>query len=786
VTVGAPRIDSISRTSDSVAGGATVEVEGANFSPDAVVTLGDARVEALEVESARRLTFVVPRQEFNGARTLSVRTRGGLAQREFDITPTPFAELQPGTLGTVGGSVLQAFGDGGSSTGPGVTFRAGAMTTDAGGNVLWCDSGRVRRVDSATGVITTVAGTGVQGFSGDGGPAVLAQLSGAMGVATDPSGAIFIADSDAHRVRRVDPLTGTIATVAGTGVPGFSGDGGPATEAQLNGPAALAVDTTGGLLVADLGNHRIRRIDLLTGTLTTIAGNGSEDVPVEGQLAVESGFGSPHDVVVDKDNQLYVELDGVVWRVDLMTGRTSRFAGTGIRGPAEEGMRAIDAGLSPVGLAAMPDGSVLVSDFVHETVWQIDADRGVIERFAGGASQADADDDFGDGGAARRAALAPFNVTADALGNVYIVDTWQGYRIRRVDSDSGRIETAAKDADSEPAPGDFVTSRPLVRRPAVNAAGEFYVLSGPHVLRWSTDDPVARAVAGSGADIDDGDGGPATEAGLAGLHAVAPDPWGGLFIVTSDGARIRHVDPSGIIRTVAGTGESGNDGNGGAATEARIQCAGVATDPAGFLYFTQSGDPNRGDETTIRRVDLGTGRIEAFAGSGDLDGPLGDGGDAHTASFRADQIAVGPDGDVYIADTWHRRIRRIDRVTQIITTAVGNGDDPNPDTVHDGASATSTPISTDKGFGFDGDGRLVIITSSGNSDGALRADRVIRVEHGLLHVISEHLTGNTPDGSPLASARFRNSFLVGILGDGSLVIHEGLALRVARGPFISR
>lgn len=483
VTVGAPRIDRLSRTSDSVAGGATVEVEGANFSPDAVVTLGDSRIEALEVESARRLTFVVPRQGVNGSRTLSVRTRGGLAQREFDITPIPLAELQPGTIGTVGGSVLQSLGDGGSATGPGVTFRVGAMTTDAGGSLLWCDSARVRRMDAATGIVTTVAGTGVQGFSGDGGPAVIAQMSDVAGVATDPSGAIFIADGDSHRIRRVDPLTGTISTVAGTGVPGFSGDGGPATEAQLSVPGALAIDGIGRLLVADTNNHRIRRIDLASGTITTIAGNGSEDVPVEGQLAVESGFRYPHYVAVNRENQVYVGLGSMVWRVEVQTGRTSRFAGTGIRGPAEEGMRAIDAGLGTVGLASMPDGSILVSDSTSETVWRIDTGRGFLERFAGGLTPPHpAGDDNGDGGAARRATLTPLHVAADALGNVYIFDTWQGYRIRRVDPDSGRIETAVKDAGLETAQGDYATSHPIVDRPTMTAAGEFYVISGTYVL----------------------------------------------------------------------------------------------------------------------------------------------------------------------------------------------------------------------------------------------------------------------------------------------------------------
>lgn len=784
VTVGPPKIDALSRTSDSVAGGATVTIEGANFSPDSVVTLGDARVEALEVESARRLTFVVPRQGTHGARTLSVRTRGGLAQREFEIVPTSFASIEPGTLGTVGGAFFNPSGDGGSATGPGVDFSAGAVTTDAGGSVLLGDAARIRRVDASSGIITTVAGTGVVGFSGDGGPAVLAQMSGIAGLATDSSGAIFVSDVSTHRIRRVDALLGTISTIAGTGVPGFAGDGGPASEAQLDSPGGLAVDSDGGLFVADTVNNRIRRIDLVTGIITTVAGNGSSDLPVDGEPALESGFSLPGYIAVDGANRLYSTThQGVVLRVDLHTGLTTRFAGTGeFRGSAEEGMRAVDASLGPAGLAVLPDGGVLLCDGLHFTVWRIGADRGVLERFAGNGSDSQPDDDNGDGGPARRAALLPAQVAADGLGGVFINDAGGGNRVCGVAPESGHLETIARAVQPQILPGRFATREVLATEPAMSVDGEFYVGSGHYVLRWSIEDPVLRIAAGSGSEFDEGDGGPAIEAGLGLVHEVIADPRGGFAIVTNYGARIRHVDPNGTIRTIAGTGELGNDGDGGPATEARIECFRPTMDTSGALYFLQVEDATSGRASRIKRVDPETGRIEDYAGAEIRGGPLGDGGDALAASVGVSYMRVAPNGDVYIADGAHQRIRRIDHVTRIITTVAGNGEAGTADTVHDGAPAIATPISVGQGMAFDRADRLVMITRINDSVLGQLAYRVIRVENGVLDVLSEHVQGLSVDGSPLVSARFRHPVLVGVLHDGSLVYFDQGVLRVSRGP----
>ncbi len=785
VTVGPPRIDALSRTSDSVAGGASVTIDGANFSPDAVVTLGDARVEALEVESARRVTFVVPRQGTNGARTLSVRTRGGLAQREFEIAPVPFASLTPGTIGTVGGSSIQPSGDGGLATAPGVFFVVTRMATDVSGSVVLVEGNSLRRIDSATGLISTIAGTGVPGDSGDGGPAVLAQFEVVEGIATDVSGNIFVADACANRIRRIDALTGTIATIAGTGEPGFSGDGGPAIEARFESPQGLAVDGAGGLLVADKLNNRIRRIDLATGVVTTIAGNGTCEPGIDGQRATEVGFCSPVNIAINSQAHLFIQNDAIIYRVEPVTGVVSRFAGTGVIGPAEEGMLALDAGLSVSAIASMPDGSVLVSDRRNIVVWRIEQENGLLERFAGPGSQHDGTGEHnGDGGPARKASIVPGNISADVHGGVFVADSGADERIRRVDPESGRIETIALSSSGELEPGRSATRGPIGPGLAMTKHGDFFVRSDNRILKWSTSDPVLRLVAGTGTAIDDGDGGAANEAGLATPSGVvAVNPSGGFAVVTSLGTRIRYIDPGGTIVTLAGTGEAGYDGDGGAATSARIQCQQVAFESEGVLYFSQYVDRFRAGYSTIRRVDPVTGRIETIAGSGNPDGQLGDGGDALLASFIVDNLVIAPDGDVIFLDVVNRRLRRIDRDTRTISTIVGSGETPGPldDRFFEGQVPTEAPLSGLQGFAFDQLGRLVFIKSRTNSQSVVPDYRIVRIENVKIHIVSEHLSGRSADGTPLMDARFGNHDLVGILGDGSLVLVESGALRVVKG-----
>jgi hypothetical protein len=336
------------------------------------------------------------------------------------------------------------------------------------------------------GTLLTVAGSpGKVGFSGDGGPATQALLDTPLAVVTDEAGNLFVADGCNARVRRVSP-DGTITTVAGrrgSGSAGncsggFSGDGGPATQALFGEVGAVVVDPAGDLFISDLGNDRVRKVDA-AGILTTVAGDGH-----------------PADSVGDG-------------------------------GPATKARLA-----GPVGLAVDPMGNLLIVDRGNQRVRKVDT-SGIITTVAGGGHPADG---RGDGGLATDAHLTfPLHLALDQAGSLYISDPFD-YRVRRVSPD-GRITT----------------------------------------------------VAGGGSPADGvGDGGRATEACLDGADGLAVDGGGNLFIAENHGVRIRKVSAEGIITTVAGTGEVGYTGDGGPATAARLKApTAVCIDRAGNLIFTE-------------------------------------------------------------------------------------------------------------------------------------------------------------------------------------------------------
>jgi sugar lactone lactonase YvrE len=179
-----------------------------------------------------------------------------------------------------------------------------AAVFDAAGNLYFAETGNhiIRKVDTA-GNITTIAGTGVQGFSGDAGPATSATLDSPQGLALDNANNLYIADTHNHRIRKLSLTTGAITTIAGAGTPGFSGDNAPATAAQLNLPSALALDTTGNLYLADTGSHRIRKIST-AGIITTIAGTGTQGFSGDNALATTAAIDSPSGLALDSSNNL--------------------------------------------------------------------------------------------------------------------------------------------------------------------------------------------------------------------------------------------------------------------------------------------------------------------------------------------------------------------------------------------------------------------------------------------------------------------------------------------------
>ncbi|MBK6425241.1 MAG: hypothetical protein IPF82_03275 [Blastocatellia bacterium] len=236
----------------------------------------------------------------------------------------PVSSLAAGEITTIAGGGVLNVGDGGTALGAVLSPEALARDTDGTLYIADALNHRVRRIDARTGIITTVAGTGVEGLAGDGGPAVVAQLSNPTDVALDSSGNLLIADSSNHRVRRVDRLTGTITTIAGSGEIFLSGDGGNALAAGLEGISAVVVDARGNMFLADPATNRIRRVDARTGTIDTIAGNGqrSDDDTGIGDHgdARLARIGVPVHLELGLDNALYV-CEGVF---PVFDGSTSR------------------------------------------------------------------------------------------------------------------------------------------------------------------------------------------------------------------------------------------------------------------------------------------------------------------------------------------------------------------------------------------------------------------------------------------------------------------------------
>ena len=291
---------------------------------------------------------------------------------------------------------------------------------------------RLRRLDLKSGRLTTVAGCGKKGYSGDGGPAVEAELNQPYEVRFDKSGNIYFVEMQNHLIRMVNAKTGIISTVAGTGERGYGGDGGPAVKAKFSSPHSIALDGRGGLYVADIGNHRIRRIDLETGIVESIAGGNERRLPRDGQTAKGNPILGPRALFIDGDTMWIALREGhSVWKLDLSKGTLHHVAGTGKKGFSGDDGPAKEATFNgPKGIAVGPRGSVYVVDTENQAIRMIDVARGTIETVAGGGPTARGG--AGDGGDAVKAQLdRPHGICVAPNGAVYIGDT-NNHRARRV------------------------------------------------------------------------------------------------------------------------------------------------------------------------------------------------------------------------------------------------------------------------------------------------------------------------------------------------------------------
>jgi len=336
------------------------------------------------------------------------------------------AETQP--ISTVAGDGKYGYsGDGGPATSAELDFGGVAgIAVSPTGNLYLADgsNNRVRMVSAKTGVITTVAGNGTGGYSGDGGSAISAKLSLPTGVALDGAGNLYISDEANNRIRMVSATSGVITTVAGNGTASYSGDGGPATSAELNYPTGVALDGFGNLYIADRSNNRIRMVSAKTGLITTVAGNGTDGFSGDGGAATDATLTNPTSVMLDGAGNLYIAdtENGRIRKVTAATGAISTVAGGGTAGSgySGDGGPATSATLyNPTSVVQDGTGNLYIADSLNNRIRMVSATSGVITTVVGNGAGGYS----GDGGPATVAELNdPNGVVLDGAGDLYIAD----------------------------------------------------------------------------------------------------------------------------------------------------------------------------------------------------------------------------------------------------------------------------------------------------------------------------------------------------------------------------
>jgi sugar lactone lactonase YvrE len=645
---------------------------------------------------------------------------------------------------TAHGQVIQTFAGGAANDGRPATQIALAVplgaAVDSSGNIYIAEAlmNRVRRVSATSGIVTTVAGTGTAGFSGDGGPAAAARMSIPSAVAFDRAGNLYIVDSDNHRVRRVDAASQIITTFAGGGSPGVLGEGGPATAAGIS-PVAIALDASDNLFLSDPVSNRVRRVDAATRIITTVAGTGDRGFAGDSGPAAAAKFDEIRGLAFDSAGNLFIAdmINERVRRIAAATRVISTVAGTGIIGYSGDGGPATAAMLAlPQTVTVDGAGNLYIADTDNARVRKVDATTGTMSTVAGTGTGGFS----GDGGPASAAVISySTSVTLDTSGNLYIADTGN-LRIRRIDRTTNVISTVAG------GPGDNVPATAAVllgpRDVALDAAGNVYIADqlNHRIRRVDAGTRMLTTVAGIGTGGFSGDGGPATAAKLYSPFGVAVDARNNIYIADDDNYRVRRVNGvTGTITTLAGNGTNGFSGDGGPATAASLgEVSAVAVEASGNVYIADPGNAR------IRKVDP-SGVITTFAGGGNT---LGDGGPATSAIVFASAITTDAAGNLYIAESGPGLIRKVDAVTKIITTVAGGG----PFTAtEEGLPATSASLHSPNGIAVDSAGNLYISEARGN-----RVRKVSAATKTIVTIAGNGIAGFLGDGAAAIAAQLND------------------------------
>ena len=612
--------------------------------------------------------------------------------------------------------------DGGAAT----AAQLGSPTSvavDSDNNIYIADANnhRIRKVDATTGNISTVAGTGTPGYGGDRGPATAAQINAPRDVAVDGDGNIYIADTNNRRIRKVTASTGVITTVAGDGTSGADGDNGPATAAQLKQPWSVALDSDGNIYIADRTNFRIRKVTVSTGVITTVAGTVGGTYGGDGGQATATALGgSLNGVAVDSDGNIYIAIQqNRILKVTVSTGVITTVAGTGAAGYAGDGGQATASTVRisfPFGLSVDGSNNIYITDTYNNRIRKVDAAGVNAGVISTVAGSSGTPGDSGDGGAATSATMyyPQGSVAVDSAGNLYIADTFNG-RVRKVDT-SGNISTFAGRLKSDPS----------------------------------------------------GDEGPATAAQLNIPYGVAVDSSDNLYLSDAVNNRVRKVDATtGVIDTVAGSGAHGAGGDGAAATSAQLSTPyGVAVDGSGNIYIVD------GRNHRIRKVTASTGFISTVAGT--TQGFGGDGGSATATAAKLNGprgVAVDSAGNLYIADTGNNRIRKVDTAGNI-TTVVGTG---TVGSSGDGGPAAMATLNAPYGVAVDGSGNIYIAQYNHH--------RIRKVDTSATPWTISRVAGGGSvlgDNGPATSAELIAPHGMAVDGSGNIYIADTLNQRIRK------
>jgi len=703
-----------------------------------------------------------------------------------------------------------------------------AVDIDSAGNIYVADlySERVFRVDT-TGNVTLVAGNGshggLSGYSGEGGPALSANLTYPTGVAVDRFSNIFIADRTSCAIREVSAKTGDISTIAGTGTCWYSGDGGPATSATLNDPSGVAVDSSGNLFIADTDNCLVREVSASTGIISTLAGTPPDTTGLlhcgyagDGGLATSAKLGFPNGLAVDGSGDILIAdtTSCAIRKISTAASTISTVAGTGSCGYSGDGAAATSAQLSqPYGVAVDRSGNIFIADTSNCVIREVSSANSQISTVAGNDSAGCGYS--GDGTLATSSQLnQPYGVAVDRSDDIFIAD-YNNSVIREVSASTGSISTVAGVAVPDlnhmgqmiglPAySGDgylatdaefaFLNDTPYGAGLATDRSGNVFVADTANnaVRKISASTGIITTVAGNGLIGYSGDGGPASSAQLFYPRDVAVDGSGNIFIMDTGNCVIRKVTATtGIISTVAGTlpDSSGHyfcgySGDGGPATSAQlypidllIPAGGVAVDSSGNLFIADTGNG------VIREVSASTGIINTVAGT-----PLslyvgtGDGGPATSATLNAPYgVAVDSADNIFIADTYDNIVREVMAVNGNIYTVAGtmelglsfSGDGGPPGLAH---------LRNIFGVFLDPAGNLFIpdpvncvirevSASTGN----------ITTVAGMPNRNGDYFCGYAGDGGPALSAVFDNPSAVGANSLGDLVVLDNTRVRAVAG-----